>query len=281
MSYLVKLFKPKANNINCFWQGLNIQRRAESSKPAKIEEQVLITQLSEEIEETDEDREARIEKLRNKSRLAPQHQNMVKGNLPYPESKVFYHDSVQYKRRAWARYGGEQSKVYPGIAWPDKEDLEAMKEYEQVLSPLSIQEMVAIEKSKIEEKEKSISKRYRDVVEKLKNNDKLISDFYQKQSKKTEEAEKSKKQKDKLFSEIRQHFGFNIDPRDEKFQEMLEIKQKEEAKKKRLERKKQREEKLITMAMEIEKQSSEKSGENSTDSGNKEVKEKSKDVDKK
>lgn len=147
-----------------------------------------------------------------------------------------------------------------GIAWPDKEDLEDKKEYEQVQCPLSIQEMVAIEKKKIDDQENSITNRYNSIVDKIKQNDAFIKAFHEKQGKKAREAEESKQQKDKLFNEIRQHFGFNIDPHDEKFQEMMEIKKKEEAKKRRIEKKKQREESLIKMALELEKGTSPASG---------------------
>ncbi|KAL1459764.1 hypothetical protein WDU94_011719 [Cyamophila willieti] len=116
--------------------------------------------------------------------------------------------------------------------------------------------MVAIEKNKIAENEQILKERYDKIVEKLKTNDTVIAEFHKKQKKKADDLQESKKQKEKLFDEIRQHFGFNIDPRDEKFQEMIEIKKKEEMKKRRLEKKKLREEKLINMALEIEKQQS-------------------------
>ncbi|KAL1459765.1 hypothetical protein WDU94_011719 [Cyamophila willieti] len=258
MSFLAKIFHHKPGSLTCFRQhgSPGFQHRCESSK-SEVKEQVMITQIAEEFDdETEEDREAKIEKLRNKSRLMEAHRNMVHGKLPYPESKAYWHDSVQYKRRMFARYGAEQSKVYPGVAWPDKEDLDAQKEYERVLTPLSIQEMVAIEKNKIAENEQILKERYDKIVEKLKTNDTVIAEFHKKQKKKADDLQESKKQKEKLFDEIRQHFGFNIDPRDEKFQEMIEIKKKEEMKKRRLEKKKLREEKLINMALEIEKQQS-------------------------
>lgn len=113
MSFLVKLLRSRPSSVGSYRNGLTIQNRFETTKP-EVKETVYITQLTEELDETEDEKEARIEKLRNKSRLAENHRNMVNGRVPYPEAKAFYHDSVQYKRRVWARYGGEQSNVYPG-----------------------------------------------------------------------------------------------------------------------------------------------------------------------
>lgn len=115
MAFLTKLLLPKPLNINCHLQRLILHSRAESTKSAQVQ-QILVTELSEELEETEEEREARIDKIRNKSKLNEEHRNMLHGRLPYPESKAYYHDSVQYKRRAWARYG-EESKAYPGTCY--------------------------------------------------------------------------------------------------------------------------------------------------------------------
>ncbi|XP_008481136.2 growth arrest and DNA damage-inducible proteins-interacting protein 1 [Diaphorina citri] len=140
--------------------------------------------------------------------------------------------------------------------------------------------MISIEKNKITEQEIKLQTRYNSILEKAKNNEKFIEDYRKKKAKMEEEAQVSKQQKEKLFNEIRQHFGFNIDPKDEKFQEMLEIKKKEEAKKRRAEKKKQREEKLIEVALEMEKQVAGGSANNSN-ADKKEVKAKPNEVDSK
>lgn len=140
--------------------------------------------------------------------------------------------------------------------------------------------MISIEKNKITEQEIKLQTRYNSILEKAKNNEKFIEDYRKKKAKMEEEAQVSKQQKEKLFNEIRQHFGFNIDPKDEKFQEMLEIKKKEEAKKRRAEKKKQREEKLIEVALEMEKQVA-GGGANNSNADKKEVKAKPNEVDSK
>lgn len=44
------------------------------------------------------------------------------------------------------------------------------------------------------------------------------------------DARVAKERKDRLIEEVRRHFGFKIDPRDERFKEMLELKEKAQKK---------------------------------------------------
>lgn len=52
-----------------------------------------------------------------------------------------------------------------------------------------------------------------------------------------------------MVEEVRRHFGFKIDPRDERFKELLEQKEKEERKKAKEAKKKARQER-ITLKLE-------------------------------
>lgn len=52
--------------------------------------------------------------------------------------------------------------------------------------------------------------------------------------------------KEKLIEEVRRHFGYTLDPRDEKFKEMLEKKEKEQKKAMKEARKKAKEEQIVT-----------------------------------
>jgi hypothetical protein len=52
-----------------------------------------------------EEREAYIEKLRNKSGLLPQHLKMLKEEKPYGDSQSWIHETVKYKRMMFGRYG--------------------------------------------------------------------------------------------------------------------------------------------------------------------------------
>lgn len=49
-----------------------------------------------------------------------------------------------------------------------------------------------------------------------------------------------------MIEEVRRHFGYTVDPRDDKFKEMLEKKEKEQKKAMKEARKKAKEEQLVT-----------------------------------
>lgn len=58
-------------------------------------------------------KELEIEKKRNKSRLLPQHRNMLLGEVPYTEPQSWIHETVKYQRTMFGRYGAK-SGVEPG-----------------------------------------------------------------------------------------------------------------------------------------------------------------------
>lgn len=65
------------------------------------------------LEEEDvEEKQRRIEMIRNKSGLLPQHRNMLHGIAPYEESQSWVHETLKYKRKMYAKYGSE-SKLDP------------------------------------------------------------------------------------------------------------------------------------------------------------------------
>lgn len=51
--------------------------------------------------------------------------------------------------------------------------------------------------------------------------------------------------KERLIEEVKRHFGYNVDPKDDRFKELLEKKEKEEKKAMKEARKKAREEKIV------------------------------------
>jgi hypothetical protein len=51
--------------------------------------------------------------------------------------------------------------------------------------------------------------------------------------------------KERLIEEVRMHFGYTVDPRDEKFKEMLEKKEKEQKKAMKEAKRKARDENLV------------------------------------
>lgn len=56
--------------------------------------------------EDEEARQSRIDRIRNKSRLLPQHRNLLMDEVPYPDGpESWVHTTVKYKRMIFGRYG--------------------------------------------------------------------------------------------------------------------------------------------------------------------------------
>lgn len=185
-----------------------------------------------------------LEKMCDKSRLNKGHRNLVNGQMPYDTPMHRFHNTVKYKRRMYGRYG-DSSNVYPGLAWPTAEDLENIREFEQVAYPLTIQEMQQNALKRLETEQNEIRMRQKKIDDNMKNLNGWLKEVKEKAAKKIHEAQQAKEKREKLIEEVKKHFGYKIDPKDERFKEMLVKREKEEKKKIREERKKIREEKLL------------------------------------
>ncbi|XP_043468616.1 growth arrest and DNA damage-inducible proteins-interacting protein 1 [Leptopilina heterotoma] len=177
--------------------------------------------------------EEKLMKLRNKSRLSLSDQNRLHGRKPYNKSIEKFHDSVRYKRRMLGRYGLKALDATPGVAWPTLEDVEDAKAYEAVYNPLSLEENWKLIEEKKREEEERIRLREEEIDEKLKNMQKWKTELQNKINQKEAAENAARIKKEKMMEEIRQEFGFHLDPRTAKFKELMAKKQEDERKKKK------------------------------------------------
>lgn len=212
-------------------------------EPAATESDLPVTFVEDEDQLAEQ--EALIEKLRNKSRLLPQHRNMLHSQLPYEESQSWIHETVKYKRMMLGRYGLEGSKVDPRLCYPTKNEALETAEYERIAFPKTLQEMIAENRKAKQEKAARVKTREEEVAKKMEKLDHWVADLNARIEKKESEARAAKERKDRLVEEVRRHFGFRIDPRDERFQEMLAQKEKEDRKKVKEAKRKEKEVKMM------------------------------------
>ncbi|RLU23983.1 hypothetical protein DMN91_004191 [Ooceraea biroi] len=172
-----------------------------------------------------------IARKQNKSRLEPQHRNIVMGVRPYKSSKDWFHTTVKYKKRMLGRYGLEGNAEPAGFAWPTPEEIEDAKEYERVAYPRSLQE--SWERIELRNKRRAEQKKLREntIIEKLGKMEQWTTELQDKIARKEAALEAARLRKERLVEEVRRHFGFKISPNDNKFKEMLAQKEKEEKKK--------------------------------------------------
>ncbi|XP_049292841.1 growth arrest and DNA damage-inducible proteins-interacting protein 1 [Anopheles funestus] len=195
--------------------------------------------------ESAEEREARIAKLQNKSRLLPQHRNMLHGVLPYEQSQSWIHETVKYKRMMLGRYGIDGSRVDPRVCFPTKKETFEKEEYERVAFPFSLKQMMDANEAERKARKAATEAREAEVARKLEKLDQWTTDLNARIAKKEAEARAAKERKDRLVEEVRRHFGFKVDPRDERFQEMLALKEREDRKKVKEAKRKEKEEKMM------------------------------------
>lgn len=184
---------------------------------------------SEEVSPFEEDTKAaseeddRLRKIRDISRLRPDHRNLVHRRAPHEKKTLPSHYTVLFNKRMFGRYGYE-SGVDPAICWPTKAELDDKKEYEQVAYPYNIMEVAEREatKRRIEEEEKI--KRDETVAANVERMLKMKAEFLKKKELQKQEDERAKAFKARLIEEVRLHFNYTVSERDEKFR--LEVKER-------------------------------------------------------
>ncbi|KAJ0179587.1 hypothetical protein K1T71_005299 [Dendrolimus kikuchii] len=198
------------------------------------------------IDDSDETkvREDEIEKKRNISRLSTSHYNIENGRKPYEEPKHWTHIKLKYYRKMYGKYGSA-SGVDPNLCWPTKEEIQEKLEYESVAYPYTIQQMMKMAQEKRLADQQAIEKRDRDVAAKFEKLQQWKKELNDKVAKKAAEVHAAKERKERLVEEVRRHFGFTLDPRDERFQEMLAKREKEQKKMEKIAKKEAKEKVMI------------------------------------
>ncbi|CAH1408186.1 unnamed protein product [Nezara viridula] len=204
----------------------------------------LIATADEDYEATQLKKEIEFEQKRNKSRLRSHHRNLVHGKIPYSEPVADIHLTHKYNRMLFGKYG-KSSNVNPGTLWPTKSELQEMVEYEKIAHPFSFSELVAKQKKVVDEEEMSVKQRQEKILKNLQKLEGWKREIAARVEKKLADLAKAKAKKDALIEEVKRHFGYKIDPKDEKFKEMLVIKEREQKKRLKEERSKAKQERYL------------------------------------
>lgn len=196
-----------------------------------------------------------LEEKRNKSRLNPGDRNILFGQKPYDKPLTWYHNTIKYKKRILGRYGIQALGTTAGIAWPTPEEVQKLKEYENIAFPLTIQERISKIKEEKRKNEESIMARQQDIELKMANMEKMISDIKEKIAKKKAEMLEAQEKKKRKIDEIRRkllaegHISASDIEKSLEKMDKEEKKQKKELKKaKKLEREKRIIQKLVEQA---------------------------------
>ncbi|XP_065359551.1 large ribosomal subunit protein mL64 [Calliphora vicina] len=181
----------------------------------------------------------------NKSGLLKQHQNMLHNKGPYKEPNSWIHLTEKYQRKVFGRYGSD-SGVSPRICFNTNTNNISKARYEELAEPETIQSM--IEKYKFQQKCEvdEILKREDEINKKLEKLELWKQELNSRILKKEADAFAAKEKRERLIEEVRRHFGYKVDPRDERFKEVLEQKEREDKKKQKEAKRKAKEQKLMS-----------------------------------
>lgn len=198
-----------------------------------------------------EQREQALERSRNKSRLLPQHRNMLNDTKPYDVAQSWIHNTVKYQRKMFGRYG-LASNVDPRCCFPTVEERATRAEYERVAHPMTVNEMISVSREQVANERRVKVEREEVIAKKLDKLEQWTNELNAKLAKKESDARAAKERKDRLVEEVRRQFGFKMDSRDERFKELLAQKEKEDKKKQKEAKRKQKDDRMIAKLQEIE-----------------------------
>lgn len=233
-------------------------RHSSSEVGSEVKNETVVNIVSFENEEDNIlEKEAILESKRNKSRLNEEHRNIIMNSVPFQKPMCVAHKTVKFNRKMFGKYG-QLSGVNPGISWPTKEELVELKEYESIAYPFTIQEMVQKAEDQIKQENEAIKERQEKIMHQLLKMQQWKTDIENRAAKKLALATAAKEKKERLIEEVRRHFGYKIDPRDDRFKEMLAQKEKAEKKKVKEARIKAREEEYMSKILEKHTETKEK-----------------------
>ncbi|XP_016925969.4 large ribosomal subunit protein mL64 [Drosophila suzukii] len=181
----------------------------------------------------------------DRSGLQPQHKNVLLNKLPYQEPHSWIHMTEKYQRQAFGRYGA-QSNVNPKICF----DARGEKDGRQVMQLETLLKMLEKNRAHKAEELEKITAREEDIAKKMEKLKQWKADLHAKVAKREADAAAAIQRKERLVEEVRRHFGFKVDTRDERFKEMLEQKEKEDKRKQKEAKRKAKEEKMMAKLVE-------------------------------
>lgn len=181
----------------------------------------------------------------DKSGLLTQHRNVLHEQRPYNQSFSWIHQTEKYQKKLFGRYGSK-SEIDPRICFPQLSVLKSQDEYKKISEPRSI--LFMLKQLQVDEKlmEDIKLKREENICKNMAKLELWTQELYNRNKKREADLLAVKEKKEKLIEEVRRHFGYKVDPRDERFKEVLEQKDKEEKRKDKLAKRQAKENKLLT-----------------------------------
>merc|ERR1739838_1267392 len=146
------------------------------------------------------------------------------------------HRSNSFKSAMLARYG-KKTGIDPSVSWPTKEYIEEQKEYESVLyDGRTLKEMIEYVEQTERDKEDAINKTEQKIRENLAKQEAEIKSWQRRVETRNVTADRERLKRQQILDELREEYGYEINPNDPQFASRIEEKEKEMAKLKKVEK---------------------------------------------
>jgi len=241
----------KDSSDDGFFKKLNPFKRRQA-KEEQSEREKMLDELMKKEEELLQAAEAemahnRLQRKRNKSGLHYSDRQMLKGAPPnvglYDMQWTERHTTKQFKATMLGKFGRSGTGVDPSVAWPTKAEIESQQEYERVFyEGTDLRERIALHNQTEQYRKQKMIEYEQEIDANLAQMDREVKAWKARVIKREAEAAREKAMKDAIFSELRQEFGYDINPHDPMFRAKIEEKEKALAKKTKLEKRARREE---------------------------------------
>jgi len=189
--------------------------------------------LATEKEFEEEARQAAIRKARFRSRLFHSDRALLLNQRPNAGIDFEMNDKHQrndFKAAMLSRFG-KSTGINPSVAWPTDEKIDEQKEYEHVLyDGKSLKEMIADVQQQVVEEEKQIRDTEDEIKKKIAKQEQEIKAWQKRVESKNMAADKERLKRQRILDELRDEFGYEINPDDPQFAPRIEAKEKEIAK---------------------------------------------------
>lgn len=170
-----------------------------------------------------------LQKKRNKSKLSASDKNILHGLPPDKGLKYQYgsfHHSKEHKRSMLAQYGTQQTGLDPSLSWPTREELQLAADWERLYQEKPLVEQIAEVNRDIELRKASRMAREKTIEANLAKMDTQIKQWRQRVDSKNKQAEMERGRRERVLAELREEFGYNVNPHDNYMKERIAEREK-------------------------------------------------------
>uniref|UniRef100_A0A023FRY2 Large ribosomal subunit protein mL64 n=1 Tax=Amblyomma cajennense TaxID=34607 RepID=A0A023FRY2_AMBCJ len=169
--------------------------------------------------------------------------------LEYTSPTMEFEYNIPNMRKDYAKFGSATG-INPGIMWPSKEELQDLVYIEKKFYP-TLQQLFDEDRAKQQAEVEARRLREEEIE---RNMAKLASAriaMLEREAARKAKADEERLQREQMILEVREYIGYNVEPSDPKFKEVMEMKEEERKKAQKEAKKKAKQEKMLAKLMAV------------------------------